>query len=33
MSHGDALTIIFLLIGLIIPGAILLLDDPKIHGK
>ena len=33
MSHGDALTIIFLLIGLIIPGVILLLDDPKIHGK
>jgi hypothetical protein len=33
MSHGDALTIIFLLIGLIIPGAVLLLDDPKIHGK
>ena len=33
MSHGDALTIIFLLIGLIIPGVVLLLDDPKIHGK
>jgi hypothetical protein len=33
MSHGDALTIIFLLIGLVIPGLVLLLDDPKIHGK
>ena len=33
MSHGDALTIIFLLIGLVIPGVVLLLDDPKIHGK
>ena len=33
MSHEDAVTIIFILIGLVIPGAILLLDDPKIHGK
>jgi|GEM_PF-6884335 len=33
MSHGDIVTIIFILIGLVIPAAVLLLDDPKIHGK
>ena len=33
MTHDQAVTLIFILIGLVIPGVVLLLDDPKIHGK
>ncbi len=33
MTHDQAVTLIFILIGLVIPGAVLLLDDSKIHNK
>jgi len=33
MTHSDYLTIIFIAIGFVIPGLVLLLDDSKIHGK
>lgn len=33
MTHSDYLTIIFITIGFVIPGVVLLMDDPKIHGK
>jgi hypothetical protein len=33
MDHETAVIIIMILIGLVIPGVVLLMDDPKIHGK
>lgn len=33
MSHEDILAIIFIAIGLVIPGIVLLLDDSTAHGK
>lgn len=31
MKHDDILTLIFIAIGFVVPGLVLLLDDPKIH--
>lgn len=33
MSHEDAVTLIMIIIGLVLPGVVLLMDDPKVHGK
>lgn len=32
MSHEDILTLIFICIGLVLPGIVLLFDDGQIHG-
>lgn len=33
MSHEDILALIFIVIGLVLPGMVMLLDDSKSHGK